>query len=50
MKLEKIAQAAVGLYLILPGPEDWTPVAPATIPISAALGAALVAEAFGVKL
>lgn len=50
MKFEKMAEAALGLYLMLPGPEDWTPLAPATVPASAVLGAALVADAFGVKL
>jgi len=44
MKIEKMLQAALGVYLILPGPED-----PALIP-SAVLGAVLIADAFGVKL
>lgn len=49
MKLEKVAEAALGLYLILPGPEDWA-TAGTTIGPSAALGALLVADAFGVRL
>lgn len=49
MKIEKMAQAAVGIYLILPGPEDFG-TGGATIAPSAILGAALVADAFGVKL
>lgn len=50
MKIEKMAQAAVGLYLIIPGPEDWGPQGVATIPASAALGVVLLADAFGVKI
>lgn len=50
MKLEKIAEAAIGAYLLLPGPEDWGPQGIATIPTSAALGALLLADAFNVKL
>lgn len=49
MKMEKMAQAAIGLYLILPGPEDWS-TGGLTLGPSAALGALLVADAFGVKL
>ena len=49
MKLEKIAQAAIGLYLVLPGIED-VATGGATVAPSAILGAALVADAFGVKL
>jgi len=50
MKLEKMAEAAIGLYLILPGPEDWGPQGVATIPTTAAVGAVLLADAFGLKL
>lgn len=49
MKIEKMAQAALGIYLILPGPEDW-PSGGATVAPSAVLGAALIADAFGVKI
>jgi hypothetical protein len=49
MKLEKMAQAALGIYLILPGPED-VGTGGLTIGPSAALGAILIADAFGVKL
>jgi len=49
MKFEKIAEAALGMYLILPGLEDFG-TAGATLAPSAVLGAALVADAFGVKL
>lgn len=45
----KIAQALLGIYLILPGPEDAATAGTTLLP-SAALGAALVADAFGVKL
>jgi len=49
MKLEKIAQAGIGLYLLLPGPEDAATAGGTLLP-SAALGAVLLADAFGVKL
>jgi hypothetical protein len=49
MKLEKIAQAALGIYLILPSIEDAATGGLTVVP-SAALGAALVANAFGVKI
>jgi len=49
MKLEKIVQAALGIYLIIPGPEDAATAGTTVLP-SALLGAALVADAFGVKL
>jgi len=49
MKLSKIAQAAIGIYLLLPGPED-VAAGGITAGPSAVLGAALVASAFGVKL
>jgi len=49
MKLMKILQAALGVYLVLPGPED-AATAGLTIGPSALLGAYLVADAFGVKL
>lgn len=49
MKFEKIAQAAIGLYLILPSVED-AATGGLTMGPSAVLGAALVADAFGVKM
>lgn len=49
MKIEKMAQAALGLYLILPSVEDAATGGATALP-SAVLGAALVADAFGVKL
>jgi hypothetical protein len=49
MKLEKMAQAALGVYLILPGVED-VAMGGITAPSSALLGAALIADAFNVKL
>ena len=49
MKIEKMIQAGIGLYLILPGPEDVATGGSTVIP-SAVLGAALVADAFGVKI
>lgn len=49
MKLMKIAEAAVGLYLLLPMPED-VATGGLTLAPSAAIGAALLADAFGVKL
>lgn len=49
MKLEKMAEAALGIYLILPGPEDWA-TGGAGIAPSAAVGALLLADAFGLKL
>lgn len=49
MKLEKMVQAALGVYLILPSIEDVASGGTTLLP-SAALGAALVADAFGVKL
>jgi hypothetical protein len=48
MKFEKVLQAALGIYLMLPGPEDWA-TGGATIAPSAAIGALLVADAFGVN-
>jgi len=49
MKLEKMAQAAIGAYLILPSVEDGA-TGGLTLAPSAALGAGLLADAFGVKL
>lgn len=49
MKLEKMAEAALGIYLILPSVED-AATGGLTLAPSAVLGAALVADAFGVKL
>jgi hypothetical protein len=49
MKLSKIAQGVVGLYLILPGPEDAL-TGGATLAPSAVIGAALLLNAFGVKM
>ena len=49
MKIEKMIQAGIGLYLILPGPEDAAAAGTTVIP-SAILGAALVADAFGVEI
>jgi len=49
MKIEKIAEAIVGGYLILPGLEDVGTGGTTLLP-SAALGAILLADAFGVKL
>ena len=49
MKIEKMLEAAAGIYLMLPGPEDWA-TGGLTIGPSAAVGALLVADAFGVSL
>jgi len=49
VKIEKLLQAGLGLYLILPSVEDAATGGVTVVP-SAALGAALVADAFGVKL
>lgn len=49
MKWEKMAQAAIGLYLILPGPEDAITGGASVLP-SAALGTLLLADAFGIRL
>ena len=49
MKLEKIAEGAIGAYLLLPGLEDVATGGTTLLP-SAALGAVLLADAFGVKL
>lgn len=49
MKLEKILEAGLGVYLILPSIED-VATGGATLVPSAALGALLIADAFGVKL
>jgi len=49
MRIEKLAEAAIGFYLLLPGPED-AATAGATLAPSAVVGAALLADAFGVKI
>lgn len=49
MKIEKIAEAVIGGYLMIPGPEDLA-TGGLTIGPSAAVGAILLADAFGVKL
>lgn len=49
MNLTQIAEAAIGIYLVLPGPED-VGTGGATLLPSALLGAAMVAHAFGFKL
>ena len=49
VKLEKVAEAAVGFYLLLPSIEDAATGGLTLVP-SAALGAVLLADSFGVKL
>jgi len=49
MKISKIIQGAIGLYLIMPSIED-VATGGATIAPSVALGAILLADSFGVKL
>jgi len=49
MKIERIAEAALGAYLILPSIED-AATGGATLAPSAIVGAALIADAFGVKI
>lgn len=49
MRLEKVAELIIGAYLILPGIEDAALGGTTLIP-SAALGAVLIADSFGVKL
>ena len=49
MKLEKVIEGGIGLYLILPGPED-VATGGLSIAPSAALGAILLADAFDVKI
>jgi len=49
MKFEKMAEAAIGAYLILPSIED-AATGGLTLAPSAALGAVLLADAFNVKL
>jgi len=49
MNLGKIAQGAIGLYLMLPGPEDVATAGTTFLP-SAAVGAYLLLDAFNVKL
>jgi len=49
MKWWKIAEAGLGLYLLLPGVEDVATGGTTLLP-SAAVGAALLLHAFGAKL
>lgn len=49
MKIEKMIQAGIGLYLVLPSVEDIATGGTTLIP-SAVLGSALIADAFGVEL
>jgi len=49
MKIEKIIEGAVGLYLVLPSIED-VATGGATLAPSVAVGLVLLADAFGVKL
>jgi len=49
MKLEKLAQAGIGIYLLLPGPEDAVTGGLSLGP-TAVLGGILIADAFGVKI
>ena len=49
MNWKKVAEGVIGLYLVLPGPED-VATGGITLAPSAALGAVLLADAFGVKL
>jgi len=49
MKLDKMIEAGIGLYLLLPMPEDIA-TGGATLAPSAAIGGLLLADAFGVKI
>jgi len=49
MKIEKILEGAIGLYLVLPSIED-VATGGATLAPSAAVGLVLLVDAFGVKL
>lgn len=49
MKLERMIEAAVGIYLVLPMPED-AATGGLTLGPSAAIGALMIADAFGFKL
>jgi hypothetical protein len=49
MKLERILEAALGVYLVLPMPEDAATGGLSIIP-SAGIGALLIADAFGLKI
>ena len=49
MKFTKIAEAAIGLYLILPGIED-AATGGLTLAPSVLIGGALLGDAFGVKI
>jgi len=49
MKMEKMLEAAAGAYLMLPGPEDAL-TGGITVAPSFALGALLLADAFGISL
>lgn len=47
MNWGKLAEGAIGLYLILPGPEDVV-TGLATVAPSAAVGSALLLDSFGI--
>lgn len=47
MEWEHMLEAAIGIYLILPGPED-AATGGLTLAPSALLGASLIADAFGI--
>jgi hypothetical protein len=49
MKIDKLLEAGVGFYLLMPSIEDAATGGATLIP-SAALGGILLADAFGVKL
>lgn len=49
MKIEKMIEAGIGLYLILPSVED-VATGGLTVAPSAVLGSLMVADAFGFKL
>lgn len=49
MNLGTLAEAAIGLYLLAPGPEDIA-TGGATLAPSALVGAALILHAFGARL
>jgi hypothetical protein len=49
MDVMRMAEAAIGLYLVLPMPED-AATGGITLAPSAALGALLIADAFGIEL
>lgn len=49
MNFKKLAQGGIGLYLLLPGPED-VATGGLTLGPSAAVGAYLLLDAFGVRI